>query len=196
MILGGILLACLGWAFTFGLSWGNFWIKIGIAVIAVCGYSLIWQRPRIVFRWPSVGVGVLSAAALYGVFAAGNVVARHVVPGAPGQVGGIYGLGTGSPAAAVFLLLACVTGPGEEIFWRGFLQARLQSRFGSLGGYALATAAYGGVHVFSGNVMLILAALVAGAWWGAHYAWKKDLLAVIVSHSIWSAVIFAVLPVR
>jgi hypothetical protein len=44
--------------------------------------------------------------------------------------------------------------------------------------------------------MLILAALAAGAWWGAFYAWKKDLLALIVSHSVWSAVIFAVLPIR
>ncbi len=196
MIPGGVLLAFVGWAFTFGLSWGNFWIKIGMAVIAVCGYSLIWQRPRIVLRWSSVAAGLVSAAALYAVFAAGNVVAPYVVRSAPSQVGGVYALGTGSPPVAVFLLLACVTGPGEEIFWRGFLQSGLESRFGRFRGYAMATAAYGGVHVFSGNLMLILAALVAGAWWGVHYAWKRDLLAVIVSHSVWSAVIFAVAPVR
>ncbi len=95
-----------------------------------------------------------------------------------------------------FLLLFFVTGPGEEIFWRGFLQQQLQNRAGTGWGYVAATLVYGGVHVFSGNVMLILAALVAGAFWGAMYAWKRDLAAVIVSHSFWSAFIFAVIPIR
>jgi membrane protease YdiL (CAAX protease family) len=63
-------------------------------------------------------------------------------------------------------------------------------------GYVVATLIYGGVHIFSGNPMLILAALVAGAFWGAMYAWKHDLAALIVSHSVWSAFIFAVLPIR
>ena len=83
----------------------------------------------------------------------------------------------------------------EEIFWRGFLQKRLMGRLGPLGGYVAATLVYGGVHAFSGNLMLILAALVAGAWWGAQYLWRQDMTALIVSHSLWSAVIFAVAPV-
>lgn len=196
MILGGVLLALAGWAFTFGLAWGNFWVKIGVTVLAVTGYSLVWQRPRIVFRWTSVGLGLVSAALLYGIFLAGNLLAPHVVVEAPTQIRGIYDLGLGWPLIAVFLLLMCVTGPGEEIFWRGFLQDRLERRLGRFRGYAVATLVYGGVHVFSGNLILVVAALVAGAWWGAYYAWKKDLLTLIVSHSVWSAVIFAVVPVR
>jgi len=196
MIAGAILLACVAWAFTFGVAWGNFWVKIGVAVIAVCGYSLIWQKPRVAFRWGSVGVGLLSAALLYAIFVAGNAVAPLVVGGASGQVGTIYRLGAQSSMLWVFLLLFVVTGPGEEIFWRGFLQDRLERRLGRLRGFVAATLAYAGVHVFSGNLMLVLAALVAGTWWGAFYAWRKDLLALIVSHSVWSAFVFAVWPIR
>jgi membrane protease YdiL (CAAX protease family) len=195
-IAGAVLLACAGWAFTFGLPFGNFWVKIGVTVVAVCVYSFVWQRPRIQFRWSSLGTGILSAVLLYGIFVAGNALAPFVVGSARGQVGGIYGLGGGSSLVAVFLLLMFITGPGEEIFWRGFLQDRLERRLGRVSGYVVATLIYGGVHVFSGNVMLILAALVAGAWWGAWYAWKKDLFSLIVSHSLWSAVVFAVLPIR
>lgn len=196
MIAGAVLLACLGWAVTFGVPWGSFWIKIGVTVLAVCGYSLIWQKPRIALSWTSAGIGLLSAVLLYAVFVVGNAVAPHVVSGAHGQVGGIYGLGARSSMLWVFLLLFCVTGPGEEIFWRGFLQDRLEQRLGRARGFVVATLIYGGVHVFSGNVMLILAALVAGAWWGAFYAWRKDLFALIVSHSVWSAFVFAVVPIR
>ncbi len=196
MIAGGILLAVVGWAFTFGLGWGSFWLKIGATVAVVAGYSLVWQRPRLAFRWGSVGLGAASAALLYAVFVVGNAVAPQVVPGASHQVGGIYDLGVGSSRVWVGLLLLLVTGPGEEIFWRGFLQQRLADRHGPVAGFCLATLVYAGVHVFSLNLMLVLAALVAGAFWGALWLWKRDLVLLIVSHSLWSAVIFAVAPVR
>lgn len=196
MIATAVLLALAGWAFTFGIPWGNFWVKIGITVCCVCAYSLIWQRPRIVLRWSSLLIGVALAAFLYLVFFVGNALAPLILPAAHHQVGGIYGLGDGSPSLLVFLLLLFVTGPGEEIFWRGFLQQKLEERTGVLPGFVIATAIYGGVHVFSANPMLILAALVAGAFWGAFYAWRKDLLALIVSHSLWSAFIFAVFPIK
>ncbi len=195
VIWGAVLLAAVCWAFTFGWAGGNFWIKIGISVLLVCGYSLLWQKPRIPFRARSLLWGLLSAAALYAIFFAGNFLAPLILPGAPHEVGGIYSLGAGTGKWRVFLLLLLVTGPGEEIFWRGFLQGRLMKKYGALPGYMTATLVYAGVHVFSFNLMLVFAALIAGAFWGALYLWKKDLLIQIVSHSVWSAVIFAVLPV-
>ncbi|MGD0094189.1 MAG: ATPase, T2SS/T4P/T4SS family [Planctomycetota bacterium] len=89
-----------------------------------------------------------------------------------------------------------VTGPGEEIFWRGFLQGHLMEKWGDSAGYLATTVIYAGVHVFSWNLILILAALVAGAFWGILYLWKRDLLVQITSHSFWSAVIFAVAPIQ
>ena len=69
-------------------------------------------------------------------------------------------------------------------------------KWGNFQGFVLATLIYAGVHVFSFNPMLILAALVAGTFWGLLYLWKRDLLAQIISHSFWSAVIFAVAPIQ
>jgi membrane protease YdiL (CAAX protease family) len=196
VIAGAIILAAVGWAFTFGLAWGNFWIKIGFTVAAVAAYAVVWRPVEIRFRPSSVVLGLVSAVLLYAAFYIGNAIAPHIVAGADTQVGGIYGMGEGSSKIGIFLLLFFVTGPGEEIFWRGFLQSNLEKRFGLMPGYVVATLIYGGVHIFSGNPMLILAALVAGAFWGAMYAWKHDLAALIVSHSVWSAFIFAVLPIR
>jgi hypothetical protein len=196
VIWGAVLLPVVSWAFTFGWSGGNFWVKIGLSVLLVFGYSLYWQRPKIALRLSSCLLGLVSAVVLYFVFFAGNALAPYFISGAPGQVGGIYSLGEGSSKILVFLLLLCITGPGEEIFWRGFLQEQLMRRIGRFRGYLTATAVYAGVHVFSGNLVLILAALVAGAFWGALYLWKKDLLAQIISHSLWSAFIFAVFPIH
>ncbi len=196
MIWGAIVLASLCWAFTFGWPGGNFWLKIGASVVIVSLFSLFWQRPKIPVHLRSFLLGLFSALVLYSIFLLGNKLAPIILSGAKTQVGGIYSLGAGSNKVSIFLLLFFITGPGEEIFWRGFLQDRLMERRGKFVGYLMTTALYAGVHVFSWNLMLILAALVAGAFWGILYLWKRDLLVQITSHSFWSAVIFAVAPVR
>jgi len=195
VIPGAVLLAILCWAFTFGASWGNFWLKIGLSVSLVFLYSLAWQRPKLHFRLSSLLLGALSAGVLYGIFFLGYNLAPYVLTGSRMQVGGIYALGSGTNKILIFLLLFFVTGPGEEVFWRGFLQARLMERWGPLAGYGAATGMYAAVHIFSGNLVLMAAALIAGAFWGALYLWKGDLLLQITSHSLWSAVIFALFPI-
>ena len=67
-------------------------------------------------------------------------------------------------------------------------------RFGRWPGAALAAAAYGGVHVVSGNFTLLGAAGVAGAHWSALYAAGVPLGALIVSHVAWDLWIFLVSP--
>ena len=196
MIWGAFILASVCWAITFGWPGGNFWVKIGLSVAAVSLYSLFWQRPRISFQLRSFLLGLFSAALLYLIFFLGNKLAPTILPGAKIQVGGIYSLGAGGNKILIFLLLFFITGPGEEIFWRGFLQDRLMKRWGNFSGYLMTTALYGGVHIFSCNLMLILAAFVAGTFWGFLYLWKRDVLVQITSHSFWSAVIFAVAPIQ
>ena len=164
--------------------------------MAVSVYSLFWQRPKISFQLCSFLLGLLSAALLYLIFFLGDKLAPYILPGAKAQVGGIYSLGMGTNKVLVFLLLFFITGPGEEIFWRGFLQDRLMTRWGNFSGYLVSSTLYAGVHVFSGNLMLVLAALVAGAFWGLLYLWKRNLLIQITSHSFWSAVIFTAAPIQ
>lgn len=195
MITGAILLALAGWLFAFGTTQGNFWIKIGIAVIIVCSYSLIFQRPRIRFSWFSLIAGIISAALLYAVFWVGYTISDWIVPKAHSMIGGVYSLGDEKPAWPIFISLFFITSAGEEIFWRGFLQEKITRRVGVLHGFWIAAILYGGVHIVSANLMLVLAATTAGAFWGLLYCWKRDLFLLIVSHSLWSAVIFILNPI-
>ena len=196
MIWGAIILAFACWTVTFGWEGGNFWVKIGLSVLAVFSYSLFWQKPRINPRFSSFLLGLFSAGILYFVFFLGHHLAPCILPGAKAQVGGIYFLGEGTSKVLIFLLLFFITGPGEEIFWRGFLQEHLMKKWGDVQGFFVGTLIYAAVHVFSFNLMLILAALVAGTFWGLLYLWKRDLWVQITSHSVWSAVIFAIAPIQ
>ena len=192
-------LACVLWFVTFYLSWSIFWIKISFSAATLAVLSL-WLQPRRAdqfrFNKSAIIIGLVSAGLLYFFFFMGKMISSAIFPFAQGQIGAIYGKGTGTPTAVIVSLLFFVTGPSEEIYWRGYLQKNLMGRYGNWQGWLLATGIYAGVHIWSFNFMLIGAAAVAGAFWGAMFWRFKNLAPVIISHSIWSTVIFAVFPMH
>ena len=196
-ILATVALAAILWFVTFYITWGIFWVKIAFSAATLAGISL-WigndQKQSLGIDLKSLVIGLASAAALYFIFWIGKSVATVLFPFATHQIGAIYGKGEGTPVWIIISLLFFVTGPSEEIYWRGYLQRHLMNRFGGWRGWLLATILYAGVHVWSFNFMLIGAAGVAGAFWGTMY-WRLGKLGpVVVSHSVWSSVIFAVFP--
>jgi hypothetical protein len=196
-LIGTVILATLFWFVTFYLTWSSFWIKISFSAATLAILSLLLQpdcKERIRIDAKAIVLGLVSAAVLYFIFWTGKAVSALILPFAGGQIGGIYDKGAGTPMWAIALLLFFVTGPSEELYWRGYLQKNLMMRFGQWQGWLLATAIYAAVHIWSFNFMLIGAAAVAGAFWGAMYWRLKNLAPVIISHSVWSAVIFAVFP--
>ena len=197
-IWGTVALAATLWFVTFFLTWSNFWIKISCSasLLALLGFTLQSDyRGQLQIDRKAFLQGLISAAALYGIFWLGKWIATAIFPFAADQIGAIYGKGANVPLPVVFALLLLITGPCEEIYWRGFLQRQLMLRYGHWRGWLFATGIYAGVHVWSFNFMLIGAAAVAGAFWGLLYWRWQRLSPVIVSHSLWSAFIFAVAPV-
>ena len=139
-------------------------------------------------------IGLVSAVALYVIFVAGKAFIVMVLPFGGDQIGEIYKKGQGTPLWAMASLSLFVIGPSEELFWRGYLQRELMNNFGQWQGWLIGTTLYGGVHFWSFNLTLVLAAIVAGAFWGAIYWRFNNLATVIVSHSIWSMAVFAFFP--
>lgn len=192
-----IALAAGLWFVTFSLGGPSFWIKISLSAAILAAMAIRNHALRdnvLTFDGKALIQGMLAAVVLYFMFWAGKGISTIVLPFASGQIGAIYGKGAGFPTTVIFFLLLFVTGPCEEIFWRGFLQRKFIGRFGDWQGFLLTTAVYTGVHIFSLNFMLVGAAAVAGAFWGLLYMRLGRLDSVIISHSLWSAVIFAVAP--
>ncbi len=197
IIIGAIVLANILWFATFYLEFSTFWIKITLSASILAALSLLavpGRKVRFKMDLGSVIMGLFSAMALYFIFWAGKEISALLFPFAEQQISSIYGKGEGTSVMIIFPLLFLVTGPCEEIFWRGFLQEKLMARYGAPAGWFLGTLVYAGVHIWSFNFMLIGAAAVAGAFWGAMYWRYRNLAPVIVSHSIWSSFIFTVAP--
>ncbi len=198
-LVGTVLLAAVLWFITFYLTWSIFWIKISFSAATLALLSF-WLQPNpqehLKFKGNALLIGVLSAAALYLIFWAGKAVSAFILPFSGQQIGGIYDKGSGTSMWLIALLLFFITGPAEELYWRGYLQKNLMGRLGRWQGWFWSTLIYAAVHIWSFNFMLIGAAFVAGAFWGAMYMYYKNLAPVIISHSVWSTVIFAVFPMH
>ncbi len=95
-----------------------------------------------------------------------------------------------------FLALILVAAPGEEFFWRGFIQKRLMKKFNPFASILLGAVLYASVQIYSGQLLLILAALFTGFVWGWLYFKKKSMPLVIVSHLIFDVLLFILIPLK
>jgi membrane protease YdiL (CAAX protease family) len=193
-----VALAAAGAAFgaTFRGPRERFWQRMTVTGLSLGSLAVVASAPsrRAGVRWWHVPLGLLSAAVLYLTFRLGDRFARRFVPSGDREIREIYALRTLRPKAEIAARLGTIIGPAEELFWRGLVQSALMRRFGRWPGAAMAAAAYGGVHVTSGNFTLVGAAGVAGAHWSALYAAGLPLGALIVSHIAWDVWIFLVQP--
>ncbi|MFO7614957.1 MAG: type II CAAX endopeptidase family protein, partial [Bacteroidales bacterium] len=139
-------------------------------------------------------LGLASAVILYFVFFFGNYLSRLLFDFAGEGIANVYAFKGDAAGIRIALLMLLVIGPGEELFWRGFLQRRFENRLGKWRGFLLATVIYTGVHLFTGNIMLIVAALVAGLFWGWMYMRYKSMVMNVVSHTVWDIAVFLLLP--
>jgi CAAX protease family protein len=184
----GVAAAYAMFGLTFRGPRERFWDRMTATGLTLGALALIGEpearRVRIGPR--EAAFGLASAAALYAIFRGGDALARDAMPRGAQEIGEVYGLRALKPRDELGLRLGLVIGPAEELFWRGFVQARA--------GFVSAAALYGGAHLVSENATLVGAATVAGAYWGLLRALGMPLGALIVSHVAWDIWIFLVAP--
>lgn len=176
----------------------NFWVVMTCAAVTLTTLSTIFGREWISSLRPTVHnilLGIAIAFCLWCVFWVGGKIAPLILPFASEQVGMIYSTRAQASPVVIATLLLLIIGPAEEIFWRGFVQRRLMERYSPNAGFLIATALYTLIHIWALNFMLLVAALVAGFAWGLIYRFfPQRLTALIISHALWDAFAFVILP--
>ena len=202
-----IILAFALWFVMFVVRPFNFWLMMSISTSFLAALSFAFGRRPLISRgeltWKNILLGVLAAALLYVVFWMGNQALIIIsgafpalLPDRAGNINAVYAnRGMLSPIV-VGVLLFFPIGFGEEVFWRGFVQAGFSHKLGTLAAFALTTLLYAGVHLPTGNPVLILAAFTCGVYWGGLYMAFGRLVPVLVSHMVWDPMIFVIWPIR
>ena len=182
VVAAGVAAAAVAWAALFAPARRGFWARALVAGLAIGVYAVAAQHDRwgdlLRLTGADVTLGVAAAVMLYGVFLAGDRILRRWLPALAAQVDDLTEVravpsSDRLPVPAVLVVVGCA----EELFWRGFVQARA--------GFAIALGCYAAVHLWERKAVLVLAAVVGGAYWGALFAWRDNLVAPLVSHVLW-----------
>ena len=198
---GSLVVAALLFGMVFKKPVLGFWLQLALSTAFFAVLAFLFSRRDLLYQFRrcrrrltgSILIGVVSAAALYLVFFVGREIVARLFESGRGMVGAVYVMGEDVESWRIGLLLLCVIGPCEEIFWRGYVQRRLDHAYGWYG-VALTIVAYTLVHVVVGNPVLLLAALVCGAFWSLLFIVFDDIVINLVSHAVWAAAIFAFFP--
>jgi len=93
-----------------------------------------------------------------------------------------------------YLLLMFVVAPGEELFWRGFVQQKLKTYMSPFLAVISASLLFGLSLSFSGFWLGVLAACFSGLIWGLLYEWKRSMPLIIIAHITMTILLFLILP--
>ncbi|WP_077211333.1 CPBP family intramembrane glutamic endopeptidase [Bacillus dakarensis] len=189
----GFFLAHLLLYFTFQDK-NVFWYIFTAAMLFLISYSIFMEEieNQLTFL-TNLFYGLISGIILYGLFWAGNSLIQLANLPLTKDIAQLYRQLSPSQLWH-YIVLFLVIIPGEEFFWRGFVQKRLHKYHNVHFSVILASLLYASAQIYSGSAMLPFAALVSGVFWGYLYAWKNSLPLVIVSHLIFDLFLLVIYP--
>jgi hypothetical protein len=189
IVVGTALLAA-----TLRVPHGSAWFTaLGLAVAATWTVGSLLSgpiplQPNRDMAWRSLVGPVVAGVAAFGVFLVAYLVARHLPLVGP-ALDGVLATADAGPTALV-LLLALVNGAGEELFFRGALHAALEPHRPAIA----TTTVYVVVTAATGNIALVIAAVVMGGLFSLERLSTRGVLAPMVTHLTWSTLMVLALP--
>ncbi|MBY0120905.1 CPBP family intramembrane glutamic endopeptidase [Bacillus sp. S/N-304-OC-R1] len=191
----GLILAHFLMYFTFQDK-AVFWYIFSASLLFLISYSILNEELNDEAAFGTYLLyGIGSGLLLYGVFWAGYQLIDILNIPIKKDVSKLYGRYSPSMLWHYIVLMLIII-PGEEIFWRGFVQKRLMNYISVPLAVVISAILYASVHLYATHWILAFAALAAGLFWGWLYIWKKSMPLLIVSHLIFDLFLFVVMPFR
>ncbi len=192
------LLPFILWPLTFIVFSNRFIYAMALSDLLLLVLTIVAFRKYVKLRVGNVGgivaFGICAAILLYTIFLAGYYLAGYVGMGA--YVGDVYSMIYSEGGTLQIVLLLAFIGVAEETYWRGGIQGyafEKMKRFKARP-WLLSTLYYGGIHLTTMNPILAIAALLVGLVTSL-VAYRKGILASMISHIFWIEAIVVFLPV-
>jgi len=193
-------------ALTEGVAWWaisrrgvNVWNTMAPVLVGLGVLALLTGRPALAQDRSiglAVAVGLASGPALY---LATRLFVEVVAPrwrAFRTQSVQMYGRRGARSLGTVLLLSVGLMVPGEELFWRGLVLPELEGSLTGVLGPVVAWAAFVAANVPSFNLAIVAGAAVGGAVWVALATWSGGILAGLLCHAGWTALMLAFPPVE
>ncbi|MFT4412334.1 CPBP family intramembrane glutamic endopeptidase [Fredinandcohnia humi] len=172
-----------------------FWIIFSLSFLILTILATIFGT----YEWkyfsiPKVSLSIVSGLIMYGLFFIGKSVSSMLFPTLLGDVAVLYD--KVKPTLFLhYLLLFIIIIPGEELFWRGFIQKKLEAVLQKKNWVVFVSALlYTSANLYTWNPLFLLATFVGGIIWGGLYMWNRNIILTILSHLVFNLFFLVLLP--
>lgn len=173
---------------------GTFWYMYTFSLLVLMSFSTLFIKiSEELATWKSLLYGLGYGTLIYAIVAVGYHLIRLSPFNIQNSINGF--LDNFAPTSIWhFLLLMFIIVPGEEIFWRGYIQQKLKKYFPGSGAVLASSALFALAIGISGFIPGIFAAAIAGIVLGFLYEWKKSMPLLIVTHLVMIVLLFLIRP--
>jgi membrane protease YdiL (CAAX protease family) len=193
LVIGaGVLAEAVAWWLIAARGFG-IWVTMAPVLVGLGVVALVTGEPTLsvhVTAQTAAAVGFAAGLALYLATRAFMAVVGSRWRFFREQSTAMYAQRTGLSLAAALLLSAALMVVGEELFYRGLLQPELQDAAGEVG-LVLAWLVFVAANLPSLNAAIVAGATVGGVVWVALAWWSGGMLASLVCHASWTALMLA-----
>jgi uncharacterized protein len=171
-----------------------FWYMYTFALLVLISLSLISSKVYDeLATWKSMIYGLGYGTIIYAIIAGGFQVLKWLPVNIEGSVASF--LSAFAPTSIWhYLLLMFIIVPGEEIFWRGYVQQKLKQYLPTVYAVLISALLFGLALGFGSFVPGVLAGIVTGIILGFLYEWKRSMPLLIIAHLVMIVLLFLVLP--
>lgn len=142
----------------------------------------------------NLAVAIFSGLLMYGLFYIGKIGSAHLFPDKLAAVADLY-MTVQPELSWHYIALFLVIIPGEELFWRGYIQKHIEGRFeNKLVVIIISSLLYTSANIYTFNSLFLLATFAGGVVWGTLYMWKRNIFLTILSHLIFNLFFLVLFP--
>lgn len=173
-----------------------FWYMYSFAMLLLMPFALLNtdifdEMPT----WKSLLFGLGYGTLIYGLLA-GSYQVLQLFPGSIENAISIFLADFAPISIWHYLLLMFIIVPGEEIFWRGYVQQKLKKYMSVPSAVLLSTTLFGLALGLGGFIPGIFAGLATGLILGFLYEWKRSMPLLIIAHLVMVILLFLVKPLQ
>lgn len=193
-VLVGLLLAYLLISISFDYKQQVFWYLYTATMLVLISITIMNEKiADKAVNTKHMIIGIISGVGLYLIVVTGNWIFA-ILPGNFDKIVATLYDRFSPEWFWTYLALIFIIAPGEELFWRGFIQKRIMNNMGIYSSVFTSAALYAGAFIFTDYPILIITAFVSGIFWGFLYVWKRSIPLLIVSHLLFDLLLLIFFP--
>ncbi|MDR4886899.1 type II CAAX endopeptidase family protein [Fredinandcohnia sp. QZ13] len=143
----------------------------------------------------NLAFAILSGLLMYGLFFTGKISSELLFPNVLTDVSALY-MKVQPQLTWHYMVLFLIIIPGEELFWRGFIQKKVEDHFeNKLLVIVISSLLYMSANLYTFNPLFLLATFAGGVVWGTLYMWNRNILLTILSHLVFNLFFLVLFPI-